>query len=62
MYMDLRARHTFGMPFSNENYADIRNGSTGVFEESNWSPQRVGTRRFSSSSQFWTTMICDAAA
>ena len=28
MYMDLRTRHTFGMPFSNENYADIRNGST----------------------------------
>ena len=33
MYMDLRARHTFGIPFSNENYADIRNGSTGVFED-----------------------------
>ena len=33
MYMDLRARHTFGMPLSNENYADIRNGSTGVFED-----------------------------
>ena len=33
MYMDLRARHTFGMPFSNENYADIRNGSTDVFED-----------------------------
>ena len=31
--MDLRTRHTFGMPFSNENYADIRNGSTGVFED-----------------------------
>ena len=25
-----RARHTFGMPLSNENYADIRNGSTCV--------------------------------
>ena len=25
--------HTFGMPLSNENYADIRNGSTGVFED-----------------------------
>jgi putative ABC transport system permease protein len=33
MYMDLRARHTFGMPLSNENYADIRNGSAGVFED-----------------------------
>ena len=33
MYMDLRARHTLGMPLSNENYADIRNGSTGVFED-----------------------------
>jgi putative ABC transport system permease protein len=33
MYMDLRARHTAGMPLSTENYADIRNGSTGVFED-----------------------------
>ena len=32
--MDLRARHTFGMPLSNENYADIRNGFLmGVFED-----------------------------
>src|SRR5688572_1288816 len=36
MYMDLRARHTFGMPLSNENYADIRNGSTGVFGRRGW--------------------------
>ena len=33
MYMDLRARNSFGMPLSNENYADIRNGSTAVFED-----------------------------
>ncbi len=33
MYMDLRARNSVAMPFSNENYADIRNGSTGVFED-----------------------------
>src|SRR5688500_5808694 len=33
MYMDLRARNNFAMPFSNENYTDIRNGSTGVFED-----------------------------
>src|SRR5688572_10791323 len=33
MYMDLRARNSFGMPLSNENYADIRHGSTAVFED-----------------------------
>ena len=33
MYMDLRARNNLAMPFSNENYADIRNGTTGVFED-----------------------------
>jgi predicted permease len=33
MYMDLQARNSLGMPLSNENYADIRNGTTGVFED-----------------------------
>jgi predicted permease len=33
MYMDLRARDNFGMPFSNENFTDIRNGSKASFEE-----------------------------
>jgi putative ABC transport system permease protein len=33
MYMDLRARHNFAMPFSNENFTDIRNGSRGTIEE-----------------------------
>jgi len=31
LYGDLRARNNVGMPFSAENYADIRNGSTGGF-------------------------------
>ena len=33
MYMDLRARNNFAMPFSNENFTDIRKGSTGSFED-----------------------------
>jgi len=33
MYMDLRARNSLGMPLSNENYVDIRDGSRGSFEE-----------------------------
>ena len=33
LYMDLRVRNTFAMPFSNENFADIRNGSRGAFED-----------------------------
>jgi putative ABC transport system permease protein len=33
LYADLRARNNFGMPISAENYADIRNGSTGAFED-----------------------------
>src|SRR5919106_5971047 len=33
MYMDLRARNNFAMPFSNENFTDIRNGSKGSFED-----------------------------
>jgi putative ABC transport system permease protein len=33
MYMDLRARNSLGMPLSNENYADIRDGSRGSFED-----------------------------
>jgi putative ABC transport system permease protein len=33
MYMDLRARNNFAMPFSNENYTDIKNGSKGSFED-----------------------------
>src|SRR5918999_442501 len=33
MYMDLRARNNLGMPLSNENYADIRDGSRGSFED-----------------------------
>jgi len=33
MYMDLRARSSLGMPLSNENYVDIRDGSRGSFEE-----------------------------
>jgi predicted permease len=31
-YADLRARASYGMPFSNENFIDIRNGTEGVFE------------------------------
>lgn len=33
MYMDLRARNNFGMPLSNENFIDIREGSKGSFED-----------------------------
>jgi putative ABC transport system permease protein len=33
MYMDLRARSNFGMPLSNENFVDIRDGSKGSFED-----------------------------
>jgi putative ABC transport system permease protein len=29
LYMDLRARSSFGLPFSNENFVDIRDGSRG---------------------------------
>src|SRR4051812_36780823 len=33
LYMDLRARNSLGMPLSNENFADIRDGSRGSFED-----------------------------
>jgi putative ABC transport system permease protein len=33
LYSDLRARNNPGMPFSAENYADLRNRSKGAFEE-----------------------------
>jgi predicted permease len=33
MYMDLRVRDNYGMPLSNENYSDIRNGSRSSFED-----------------------------
>ena len=33
MYMDLRARNSLGMPLSNENFADIRDGSRGALED-----------------------------
>src|SRR5829696_150753 len=33
MYMDLRVRNNSGMPFSNENFTDIRNGSREAFED-----------------------------
>ena len=33
MYMDLRARNNVGMPLSNENFVDIRDGSKGSFED-----------------------------
>jgi putative ABC transport system permease protein len=33
VYMDLRARNNLGMPLSNENYVDIRDGSKGAFED-----------------------------
>ncbi len=33
MYMDLRTRNSFGMPLSTENFFDIRDGSTGTFED-----------------------------
>jgi predicted permease len=33
VYMDLRNRNNFGMPLSNENFVDIRDGSKGSFED-----------------------------
>src|SRR5688572_7959886 len=33
MYMDLRNRNNLGMPLSNENYVDIRDGSRGSIED-----------------------------
>lgn len=33
VYEDLRARHDLGMPFSNENFIDVRNGTRDSFEE-----------------------------
>jgi putative ABC transport system permease protein len=33
MYMDLRVRNSLGMPLSNENFVDIRDGSKGSFED-----------------------------
>jgi len=33
MYMDLRNRNNFGMPLSNENFVDIREGSKASFED-----------------------------
>lgn len=33
MYADLRTRNNPGMPFSTENYLDLRGGSTSVFED-----------------------------
>ena len=33
VYADLRKRNNPGMPFSTENYLDIRNGSTSVFQD-----------------------------
>jgi len=33
MYMDLRSRNNLGMPLSNENFVDIRDGSKGSFED-----------------------------
>jgi putative ABC transport system permease protein len=33
MYMDLRNRNNFGMPLSNENFVDIRDGSRGSIED-----------------------------
>lgn len=33
MYMDLRVRNSLGMPLSNENFVDIREGSRGSFED-----------------------------
>jgi putative ABC transport system permease protein len=33
MYMDLRNRNNLGMPLSNENFVDIRDGSKGSFED-----------------------------
>jgi putative ABC transport system permease protein len=40
MYMDLRNRNNLGMPLSNENYVDIRDGSRGSFED--WAAFRTG--------------------
>ena len=33
IYMDLRNRNSLGMPLSNENYVDIKNGTKGSFED-----------------------------
>jgi putative ABC transport system permease protein len=33
LYADLRARNNLGMPFSNENFTDIRNGTKNSFED-----------------------------
>src|SRR5918994_2702637 len=33
MYMDLRARNSLGMPLSNENFVDIRDGARGSIED-----------------------------
>ena len=33
LYMDLRNRNSLGMPLSNENFVDIRDGSKGSFED-----------------------------
>jgi predicted permease len=33
VYADLRTRANYGMPFSNENFVDIRTGTTGVFDD-----------------------------
>ena len=33
MYMDLLVRNSLGMPLSNENFVDIREGSKGSFED-----------------------------
>src|SRR5262245_21185356 len=33
VYMDLRTRNNFGLPLSTENFFDIRDGSTGSFED-----------------------------
>lgn len=33
VYMDLRVRNSLGMPLSNENFVDIREGSRGAFED-----------------------------
>ncbi len=41
VYADLRTRANYGMPFSNENFVDIRTGTTGVFDDL----AAVGTNR-----------------
>src|SRR5262245_32449679 len=33
LYMDLRNRNNFGMPLSNENYVDIRDGAKSTIED-----------------------------